>query len=52
MDAVAIETRRKARSCDAGLWMNLFIVALPVLLVIALAALGLWLLTTGGRTRG
>jgi hypothetical protein len=51
MQAVVIETRRKA-SCDAGIWMNLLIIALPVLLVIALAALGIWLVTTGGRTRG
>jgi hypothetical protein len=52
MQAAALEKRRTANSCDTSLWMNLFIVALPVLLLIALGALGLWLLTTGGRTRG
>jgi hypothetical protein len=31
--------------------MNLFILALPVLVVIGLAALGLWLVTIGGRSR-
>jgi hypothetical protein len=43
--------RRKARSPDTSLWMNLFILALPVLMVIALAALGVWLVTVGGRSR-
>jgi hypothetical protein len=51
MQAAAIDRRRRA-SCDAGLWMNLFLFALPLLAVVALAVLGLWLVTNGGRTRG
>jgi hypothetical protein len=51
MQAAILVKRPAAKSCDASLWMNLFIVALPVLIVIALGALALWLLTTGGRTR-
>jgi hypothetical protein len=49
--AAAAKERRKARPHDASLWMNLFMLALPVLVVIALIALGVWLVTIGGRSR-
>lgn len=51
MQAVARRTAARPRSCDAGLWMNLLVAVLPLLLLIVTLFTIYSLLTEGRRGR-